>query len=125
MLKHAAEADEDTETKTDDALYCAACGQLLTRTRWALVMGEGHERVFINPGGHVFRIACFIEAPGALQVGPATDEHTWFPGYAWKLVLCSGCKTHVGWCFEGDIAPRIFFGLIKTALTQSPGHGQG
>ena len=88
-------------------------------------MGEGHERVFINPGGHVFRIGCFIEAPGTLEIGPATDEHTWFPGYAWTLVLCSGCKTHVGWRFEGEIAPRIFFGLIKTALTQSPAHGQG
>ena len=62
MLKHAPEADDDTETKTDDALYCAECGQLLTRT---------------------------------------------------------------GWRFEGEIAPRIFFGLIKTALTQSPAHGQG
>lgn len=119
--------DTDTlvrdEAQTDDSLYCVKCGLTLTRTRWAVGVG-GFERVFINPAGRVFRIACFREAPGAADWGETTAEHTWFPGYAWTIQACRGCGGHVGWRFEGAGAPAVFFGLIKTALTDSPGGGQ-
>ena len=112
------------ETDTDDALYCTGCGHLLTRTRWAIDIG-GHERVFINPAGRVFRIACFKEAPGTADWGLGTSEHTWFSGYAWTIQLCGSCGAHAGWRFDGSATPPVFFGLNKTALTQSPGGGQG
>ena len=71
MLKHAAEADEDTETKTDDALYCAACGQLLTLTRWALVMGEGREGL---PVAVVCGWSLGESGPAACLVRPAQQD---------------------------------------------------
>lgn len=107
------EADEDL----DDAVHCRACNHLITRTRWAIDMG-GHERVFINPAGRVFRIACYREAPGCGDEGMPTEEHTWFPGYAWNLAICLGCGGHMGWRFIGDVALPVFFGLIKTGLKQ-------
>lgn len=114
---------DETDSGTDDALYCAKCALLVTRTRWAVDIG-GHERVFINPLGRVFRIACFREAPGGTDHGDSTKADTWFPGYAWTIQLCSGCNAHLGWRFEGDASPPVFFGLIKTALTSDPTDGQ-
>ena len=54
MLQIKPDTDDTTEAeeKTDDALYCAACGHLVTRTRWAISMG-GRERVFTNPTGYI------------------------------------------------------------------------
>ena len=125
MLQKTPEAEKKSraEADTDDAVYCAKCGHLLTRMCWAIEVG-GHERVFINPAGRVFRIACFREAPGTASEGIPTEEYTWFPGYAWNLALCLGCGGHLGWRFEGTAMPPVFFGLIKTALTQSTAGGQ-
>lgn len=30
----------------------------------------------------------------------AFEEHSWFPGYAWRLAVCPQCGAHVGWSFE-------------------------
>ncbi len=122
MLQIAPDADIETEEKTDDGVYCAGCGHLVTRTRWALDLG-GHERVFINPAGRLFRVRLFRDAPGAADMGTPTVEATWFPGYAWNFALCHGCSRHLGWRFTGDDAPMLFFGLIKGMLTQTPQPG--
>jgi len=125
MLQKAPKEENKTESDagTDDAIYCAKCSHLLTRMRWAVDIG-GHERVFINPAGRVFRIACFKDAPGATDEGTPTEEFTWFPGYAWNLAVCLGCGVHLGWRFEGTAMPPVFFGLIKSALTQRPPGGE-
>ncbi len=124
MLQIAPDAKNETETAEDDPIYCAGCGHLITRERWAISI-DGHERVFINPAGRVFRIRCFDEAPGAADTGDPTKEHTWFPGYAWNFALCRVCDAHLGWRFVGGQAPPVFYGLIKTALTTAPSDGQG
>ena len=121
MLDQAPDKDTETAEITNDAIYCANCGGMLTRTRWAISM-DGHERVFINPTGRVFRVCCFSDAPGAIITGEPTIEHTWFPPYAWNFAICSGCRSHVGWCFVNDEAEQSFYGLMKTALTTGP-HG--
>lgn len=123
MLDQAPEIDIKTTDTTDDAIYCAACGHLLTRTRWAISM-DGHERVFINPAGRVFRIRCFSEAPGTSHLGDLTTDHSWFPSHAWDFAICGGCDNHVGWRYVGESAPQVFYGLMKTALTGTPTNGQ-
>ena len=72
-----------------------------------------------NPAGVAFTFGCFSAAPGAEPVGEATGRHSWFPGYAWRLALCWGCGTHLGWQFEG--AEPTFFGLILDRLTTRRG----
>lgn len=122
MLDQAPDTDIETVTVTDDAIYCAACGHLLTRERWAISM-DGHERVFINPAGRVFRIRCFSEAPGSTDIGDPTTDHTWFPPYAWNFAICGGCNAHIGWHYVDGEQPRAFYGLMKTALTSAPPNG--
>ncbi|XP_022788151.1 uncharacterized protein LOC111328060 isoform X3 [Stylophora pistillata] len=30
----------------------------------------------------------------------AFEEHSWFPGYAWRVAVCPQCGAHMGWSFE-------------------------
>ncbi len=109
--------DVDLEEEEDDEIYCAACGHVVTRGCWRMAMNGGHEHTFFNPAGHVFRVVCFKEAPGAGTVGASSDEFTWFKGYQWRIAGCLGCAAHLGWRFADAATPAIFFGLIKPKLT--------
>lgn len=115
-----------THTHVDErsdgvAYYCARCGAFMTRARLGIRMNGEHEHVVFNPAGLVFRIVCFSDAPGAVAVGNASDQFTWFKGFTWRLALCKGCGTHMGWMYEGTGAPAVFFGLIRTMLVERPG----
>jgi hypothetical protein len=111
--------DDDLEEATDDGIYCAACGERVTRGRWRLDM-DGHEHVVFNPAGVVFRLLCFREAPGVFDHGDPTDEFSWFKGYLWNFAHCRGCGQHMGWRFTAEADPPLFFGLIKGKLTDKP-----
>ena len=125
MLQITPETENPTEAdeKTDDAIFCAGCGHLVTRTRWKISMG-GSEHVFNNPMGISFRIVCFTDAPGASAEGDSTDDHTWFAGYLWNFALCRGCGAHIGWHYRRDSGEGgggdNFFGLIKNRLSSHP-----
>ncbi len=109
-----------TEEKSDDALYCAGCGHLVTRARWKISLG-GTERPFTNPLGISFTVVCFSDAPGAVAEGAATEQDTWFHGYEWCFALCRGCKGHLGWHYRNAANSDEFFGLIKNRLSSRPG----
>jgi len=115
MLQIAQEFEHEIQLaeKTDDALYCRACGHLVTRRRWLLDRG-GIEHRLTNPLGVTFTVICFIAAPGAARFGTPTREHSWFEGYEWCFALCRGCEAHLGWSYHGTTE---FFGLIKDRLS--------
>jgi hypothetical protein len=102
-------------------LLCLACGHPITSLRERIAAEGAHQHTFTNPGGYVFRIGCFGRAPGCLQAGQPTLEHTWFPGYAWLYALCGGCRTHLGWVFRSG--QSAFFGLILDRLLESGAPG--
>lgn len=114
-------ADSATETPDDAACLCVECRAEITRPQWAVAVGGAHERAFFNPSGRVFRVLCFGAAPGVADVTPPSDDFTWFPGYAWSIVVCRNCGVHLGWRYQGATAPQIFFGLIKPMLAVADG----
>lgn len=114
-----AKIETDVATEEDDAIYCAACGQLATRGRWRIAMNGDHQHTVFNPAGVVFRVVCFKEAPGVGAVGEPSGEFTWFRGYDWRLALCRGCNVHLGWQYTGEKEPQVFFGLIAPKLTST------
>jgi hypothetical protein len=57
----------------------------------------------------------FRTAEGCAHVGPASDEFTWFGGFAWRVGVCRGCLAHLGWFFAAP-SGAAFWGLILDHL---------
>ena len=104
---------EDEERRE---LLCRGCRSPITRRDLAMEISGSHRHVFFNPHGLVFELGCFASAKNVIPQGPRTDEFTWFPGYEWQVVTCSGCSGQLGWRYTS--ADGGFFGLIVAALTE-------
>ena len=95
-------------------LLCRNCGRRITREEDRLEVLGKHEHVRTNPHGITFHFGSFRSAEGCATAGEPMAAFTWFAGYYWRLALCAGCRTHLGWCFEGPQAG--FFGLVLDRL---------
>ncbi|MCO5168795.1 MAG: cereblon family protein [Planctomycetes bacterium] len=104
-------------TAADPVLACARCGHAITRPAARVARGGAHVHTRINPYGYVFQLGCFDPAEGCAPEGPATLEHTWFAGHAWRLGTCRACGEHLGWRFEGETG--VFWGLILDRLREA------
>jgi hypothetical protein len=102
------------EAETGGVLVCRACRSRITRRDLGMEINGRHRHVFFNPDGLVFELGCFASARNLTPAGIETGEFTWFPGYRWQVVLCTGCSTQLGWRYEGR--DGAFFGLIIKAL---------
>jgi len=105
-------ADEDA-TRSERILRCRACEAAIASIDDRIEIAGAHAHTFVNPHGHVFEIGCFARADGCTTLGPASAFFSWFPGYAWRVAVCAGCRTHLGWSF-GE-APD-FWGLVLPSL---------
>ena len=78
------------------------------------------DAAFANPHGFWYRIGFFAAAAGSHGVGVPTTEFSWFPGYAWRIVLCRSCHSHLGWSFlpPAGGATKAFLGLVLNALVE-------
>ncbi|MCH9686457.1 MAG: hypothetical protein K0V04_33800 [Deltaproteobacteria bacterium] len=100
-----------------DRLRCRACGEAITESDARTEIAGSHAHTFVNPAGLVFEIGCFARAPGCVGVGEPQPFFSWFPGYAWRVAACGGCRAHLGWSY-GD-GPQ-FHGLILDRLVTEP-----
>jgi hypothetical protein len=81
---------------------------------------DSQKHIFSNPHGLLFEIGCFSSAPGCLALGQKTSKFTWFPGYAWQIAVCGGCREHMGWLYAGQ--GTSFFGLrLDQLVLAAPG----
>ena len=115
--KQAVKRRATTKPKKEKRLFCAACRHPVTHQDERIPVQGGHEHRFTNPHGITYHIGCFHEAAGCTAIGGATMEYTWFPGYAWRIVLCANCRTHLGWRFQSDA--DYFHGLIVNRLSST------
>ncbi len=97
-----------------EVLACARCRRPITTAAARIAVAGAHAHTFVNPHGLEFRIGCFALATGCLQVGEPTTFWSWFPGYAWQIEHCVGCREHLGWEFRS--ADHRFHGLILDRL---------
>ena len=107
--------DTAVDVHDEPVIVCRQCRFTITRPAEALVVNGAHRHTFANPHGLVFEVACFRSAPGCAHTGAATDDFTWFRGYAWRIALCGGCLAHLGWHYEAPVGD-VFHGLIVDHL---------
>jgi len=117
QLRQQQDEKDQHEQDEDGRLYCAACGRLITSQDQRVPVSGAHTHTFHNPHGLVFKIGCFATAPGCGQVGEATEEWTWFPGYSWQVAVCMSCGSHLGWRYLSR-ADDAFYGLILRQLAE-------
>lgn len=98
---------------TGKRLLCHRCANPITHPAARISVSGSHQHRFTNPNGQTFAIGCFAKAPGCSLEGRAWSEHSWFPGYRWRVALCARCSNHLGWRFQAD---DRFFGLILDQL---------
>mmetsp|Transcript_96006 Transcript_96006/g.298461 ORF Transcript_96006/g.298461 Transcript_96006/m.298461 type:complete len:210 (+) Transcript_96006:35-664(+) len=101
-------------------LLCASCGAAIAALRFC----EGSSRHF-NPHGYLFHVGQFSRASGARAEGEASEEHTFFPGYAWRMGHCRSCGSFVGWRYESVAGSSTFWGLLWSRLVKARRPGPG
>jgi hypothetical protein len=104
-------------TLADRPIRCSVCRTPVTSARQRTQRGGGFDHRLVNPAGIRFHVGCFNAAPGCRAPGEATYQHSWFPGYAWKIAVCGGCGAQLGWSYDG--AGDAFFGLILDRLRET------
>jgi hypothetical protein len=110
----------EIEAGDDDVLVCVACRHPITRASERISVNGAHAHAFKNPSGVDFDVGCFARAPGCAGFGDASNIWTWFPGYAWRIELCAGCRTHLGWSYAAKEMPvASFFALILGQIAQT------
>jgi hypothetical protein len=110
----------DPSVSDDDGHYllCSQCRHIITRPSERIAVNGAHRHTFANPHGIVYEIGCFRNAVGCGHTGPATDDFTWFNGYAWRVAICSRCLGHMGWLFVSGGGEQ-FYGLILDRLIET------
>lgn len=103
----------------DRKLVCRVCRSVITRPDLGMAVNGNHKHVFFNPYGMVFELGCFASAKNVVPAGPRSGEFTWFPGYEWQVVACTGCASQLGWRYTGQDGG--FYGLILKSLIEEEG----
>lgn len=106
---------DDTDINPDKAIRCRHCQHIITRPSHKLDIAGQHIYCFRNPVDVDFVIGCFAVAEGCRTPGDATDAHSWFHGYRWRIALCGQCGEHMGWRYD-NASGSGFFGLIINKL---------
>ena len=119
-LDEQSDVEDVLALSSDRRLLCVACSEPITGDVDRVAVEGRHVHHRTNPAGIDFEFGCFSAAPGAAEVGAATSEHSWFAGFGWRISICRGCGSHLGWRFECESSS--FHGLILDRLVaERPG----
>lgn len=110
--------DEKEKKQTEESrqIVCRQCHNIITRPEEKIEINGAHQHTFANPHGLLFEIGCFRTAEGCGYTGEATEEYSWFKGYAWRVAVCGKCLTQIGWLFSASMGVSRFNGLILDRL---------
>lgn len=101
-------------------LCCRECDHPVARQSDIFAMSkEGPQGNYVNPFGHVHETLTVHRVDGVTATTPPSNDFSWFPGYAWSIIVCSYCHTHMGWLFKANSRNKIptrFWGLCRLSL---------
>ena len=122
-LRHLLRAMQQMERHA--TLNCRQCDSELADLRSVFVARGTRSALgtYVNPNDYVHSIVTLREVRNFDALSQPTFDHTWFPHYAWVIVVCSACFEHIGWVYlldpalqpkEGQL--QQFFGLRRDAV---------
>ncbi|GIY37542.1 protein cereblon [Caerostris extrusa] len=101
-------------------LTCKDCSNVIARREDIFSMSlQGPQGTYVNPNGYVHEAITVYKAKGLHLSGRPSTEQSWFPGYAWTIMECSQCHSHMGWRFtavEKNLKPTRFWALCRSAI---------
>lgn len=109
----------DDEHDKSQAYHCTVCGVLIARATAAVRINGAHKHSFVNPAGIQCNFYTFVTCTNVLEHHELYEEHSWFPGYGWRFLMCARCLHHLGWKYDAvhpDRHPESFFGVLINAL---------
>lgn len=112
--KTAIQVSTETTPYHKGVIACRNCNSHVTQPESKIQKDHSFSHTFANPHGHVFEIGCFSDAPGVVAISGPSSEFTWFPGYTWRIGICTHCAVHLGWVFSSG--RHRFYGLILDQL---------
>ena len=113
----------DQDDKGRKAYHCAHCGVFITESGAIIAIQGAQSHSFVNPAGVLCNFTTFSDCENVLVHEDLYVEHSWFPGYGWRFVLCGTCHHHLGWKYDAvhrEARPESFFGILVESVEPVP-----
>ncbi|XP_044979326.1 protein cereblon-like isoform X1 [Hordeum vulgare subsp. vulgare] len=114
--------------KACDLIKCGYCKSEIAKHSDVVVMSsDGPLGTYVNNHGYVHATITVNNATGLDIEGDPTEEHSWFPGYAWTIASCSSCDSNIGWLFTATkryLHPKFFWGIRSCQIADIVDAGQ-
>ena len=118
MLAYVKSSDDDTHKNR--RYHCAHCGAFITESGALLTVNHASEHSYVNPAGVRCHFMTFAHCDNVLVDRELYLEHSWFPGYGWRFLVCSTCYQHLGWKYDAvaeAVEPEGFFGVLLRSVS--------
>jgi hypothetical protein len=105
---------------------CAECGLPVAESGSLFKINGTHEHSYTNPAGVRCNFLTFLSCENILVDEELYREHSWFPAYGWRFLICRGCMNHLGWKYDAlaeGVTPPEFFGVLADAVKVVPAGG--
>ncbi len=112
--------EDDRQSK---AYVCTNCGILITHSAANLKINGATQHSFLNPVGVQCNFLTFSDCQNVYVHEELFLDHSWFPGYGWRFLICGACAQHLGWKYDAvrkRVRPTSFFGVLKQAVEEVP-----
>eukprot|EP01090_Pellita_catalonica_P018711 TRINITY_DN6129_c0_g1_i1.p1 TRINITY_DN6129_c0_g1~~TRINITY_DN6129_c0_g1_i1.p1 ORF type:complete len:403 (-),score=36.33 TRINITY_DN6129_c0_g1_i1:43-1221(-) len=106
-----------------ECVRCNRCGNILADMSDAFCMSaEGVIGSYVNESGYIHQTITLMKKKGnsIAKQGLPCEKDSWFPGYAWTIIICSVCQKFLGWCFTSvkpTATPAKFWGFSRGSIT--------
>lgn len=108
------------------AYQCITCGGLIAHSDRLISIDGRNRHLFVNPAGVECDFYTFYSCPGAVAIGEAIGDNSWFSGYFWRIAFCRQCGQHLGWRYEAVTRaeqPLKFWGILVSNLVSKESIG--
>ncbi len=112
--------EENGKKKGSKNYHCVNCGAYIANSASSVTINGSGEHSFVNPAGVQCNFKTFLECSNVEISDELFLEHSWFPGFGWRFLICSDCSRHLGWKYDpvNNKSAEAFFGVLIHAVQE-------